>query len=396
MPQHRYLIIGGGITADAAARGIRSVDPQGSIGILSEETDPPYDRPPLSKGLWKGWAIERVDRGTPGLDGVQLHLGRRVQRVDLEPQTVLDERGTVYSYDRLLLATGVTPNTLPDAVPQVIYFRTLEDYRRLRAATQKASRVVVVGGGFIGTELASSLSQIGQQVTLVFPEDRLLAGLTTESMGADIAAMYRARGVDVRSGSTVVAVRRSGPRFLVAVSGESPETLRADVVVAGIGTTPNVHLAEGARLEVENGIVVDTSFRTSDPNVYAAGDVAAFWSPTLGRTLRVEHEDHANQSGFAAGQAMAGQEVNYDEVPYFYSDLFDQHYDVVGEVSPEMDLFEDWKEPNRQGIVYYLRSGRVRGVCLWNLPGKVQEARALIRGHQPHIHLDPAARISVE
>ncbi|MEZ4422730.1 MAG: FAD-dependent oxidoreductase [Gemmatimonadota bacterium] len=395
MPQHRYLIVGGGITADAAARGIRSVDPEGSIGILSQESDPPYDRPPLSKGLWKGWPVERVLRGTRELPNVQLHLGRRAQRIDREPRTVLDERGTIYSYDKLLIATGLQPRTLPDAVPQVIHFRTLEDYRRLRAATAASSRVIVIGGGYIATELAAVLCEAGKQVTVLFPEERVLEPITTPGIGEELAALYRTRGVDLRPGTKVLAVRRSGPRFLVAVSGASSETLRADVVVAGIGATPNVLLAQGARLEVEDGIVVDASFRTSDANVFAAGDVAAFWSPILGRTLRVEHEDHANQSGFLAGQAMAGLSVSYEHIPFHYSDLFDQHYDVVGEVGPGMETFEEWTDPYRRGIVYYLRGGRVRGLTLWNLPGRIDEARALIRGNRPHIHLDPTARIRV-
>ncbi|MEZ4414554.1 MAG: FAD/NAD(P)-binding oxidoreductase [Gemmatimonadota bacterium] len=393
MPQHRYLIIGGGITADAAARGIRSVDADASIGILSEEADAPYDRPALSKGLWKGWANDRILRGTDALEGVQLHLGRRAQRIDPDPRTVLDEQGTIYSYDRLLIATGLSANTLPDAVPQVIHFRTLDDYRKLRAAVATGSRVVVVGGGFVGTELAAVLTEAGKQVTLLFPEDRVLAPITTPGVGDELAALYRARGVDVRPGCTVAAVRRSGPRFLVAVSGATSETLRADVVVAGIGASPNLQLAAGARLEIDDGIVVDASFRSSDPNIFAAGDVAAFWSPTLGRTLRVEHEDHANHSGFLAGQAMAGLDVTYEHLPFFYSDIFDQHYDCVGEVGPGMEIYEDWAEPNRRGVVYYLRSGRVRGVCLWNLPGRIDASRELIRGNRPHVHLDPTARL---
>jgi 3-phenylpropionate/trans-cinnamate dioxygenase ferredoxin reductase subunit len=394
MPHHKYLIIGGGMAADSAVRGIRSADPEGSIGIVCDEPDAPYDRPPLSKALWTGKPEDRIWRHTAELDA-QLHLGRKALLLDREQRTVTDDRGAIYSYEKLLIATGLTPRTLKDAVPQVVYFRTYRDYKKLRQAPVKGRRIVVIGGGFIGSEMASSLTSAGARVTMLFPEDRICAPITLPEVGFRLNEAFRERGVDVRPGVEVHTVRRSGPSLLVSVGGEEPETLKVDAVVAGIGCDPNTAIAEAGGLEVNDGVVVDATLRTADPDIFAAGDVAAFWSTTLGRTLRVEHEDHANTSGMVAGQAMAGEDVTYDHLPFFYSDLFDQGYEMVGEIADDMEIVEDWIDPHAKGVVYYLRGGRVRGVALWNVPGRIEEARELIRGSDTFFQFDPAARIKV-
>lgn len=394
MAHHKYLIIGGGIAADAAARGIRSVDPDGSIGIVSEEPDAPYDRPPLSKGLWTGLTEDKIMRGTADL-GVHLHLGRRVLRIDRDRRGATDDRGSIYSYDKLLLATGVRPKRLSVDVPQVIYFRTLADFRRLKASAGPGKKFAVIGGGFIGSEIASSLRQVGSEVVMIFPEDRVCAGVTTPAHGEVLTEMYREKGVDVLTGVTVETVRRSGPKLLVSVGGDAPQTLRVDGVVAGLGSEPNTLLAEGASLEVEDGIVVDASFRSSDPDIFAAGDVAAFWSIPMGRTLRIEHEDHANASGMTAGKAMAGKKVTYDHIPFYYSTIFKETYEVVGDVSDDMEVVEDWKVPHKKGVVYYLRGGRVRGVALWNVRRKLKVARALIKDGASLFPFDSDAKIKI-
>ncbi len=384
MPHYRYLIVGGGMTADAAARGIRDVDADGGIGIVGDEPDPPYDRPPLSKGLWKDMEEERVWRGTEAL-GVDLHLGRRIVRLDPEAHTATDDHGVVYGWERLLLATGATPRTLDDAPPQVIHFRTVRDYRRLREAAREQRHFAVVGGGFIGSELAAALAGEGRNVTLLFPEEGVAARVLPGEQAAFMNDYYRERGVDVRPGAEVVAVRRSGDNLLVsarwkdAEEGRKEETFKVDGVVAGIGVQPNTGLAEAVGGEVEDGILVDPTLRTANPDVWAAGDVASIWCPPLGKRIRVEHEDQANTSGRHAGHSMAGEEAPFDHLPFFYSDLFDLGYEAVGELDPSLDVVADWAEPHRRGVLYYTREGRVRGVLLWNVWGKVKEARALIR-----------------
>lgn len=379
MPHYDYLIVGGGMTADAAIRGIRSVDADGSVGMISREPDPPYDRPPLTKGLWQGGSEASIWRDTDELD-VELLLDRKVVRIDREERTAKDDRGAVYSYGSVLLATGATPRTLPDAVPQVNYLRTFRDYRRLREDVRTKQRFAVIGGGFIGSEIAAALASAGKDVVLVFPEEGLCRQVLPASLSRHLNEEFRDRGVEVRDGRTVASVRRSGDEFLIATEEHEGRAIRVEAVVAGLGVEPETVLAEIAGLEVDDGVVVDTSFRTEDPHVFAAGDCAAFWSPVLGRRLRVEHEDHANASGMHAGRCMAGDLSDYDHLPFFYSDLFDLSYQAVGEIDPESDeVVEDWVEPNREGTLYYVRDGRVRGVLLWNVRGKLREARSMVR-----------------
>src|SRR3972149_5864133 len=169
MPHYHYLIIGGGMTADDALRGIRQVDPNGSLGLLSAEPHPPYNRPPLTKGLWKGKPIDRIWRGTDSA-GAELHLGRTARSLDPQNKRVVDDQGTVYTYDKLLLATGGTPHRLPFGGEHIIYFRTLDDYQRLKQLTAHAQRFAVIGGGFIGSEIAAALAMNGKEVTMLFPE----------------------------------------------------------------------------------------------------------------------------------------------------------------------------------------------------------------------------------
>jgi len=393
MPHYDYLIVGGGMTADAAVRGIRSIDEEGTIGILGREPDPPYDRPPLSKGLWSGQEEDSIWRDTEEL-GVGLHLNTDVVRVDREERRVRDQGGSDYTFGELLLATGGTPRKLPDAVPQVNYFRQVRDYRRLRAEADEKKGVAVVGGGFIGSEISASLAANGYPVTLIFPEEGIGARVLPPGLATHLNDYYRERGVDVRPGQTVASVRKSGDELLVATEDGTGRALRAAAVVAGLGIEPETTLAETAGLEVEDGIVVDSSFRTQDPHIYAAGDVAAFWSLPLGKRLRFEHECQANSSGMHAGKAMAGESAPYDHLPFFYSDLFDQGYEAVGELDPErLELVEDWVEPYETGVVYYLQSDRVRGVLLWNVWGKVKQARALIRAGRAMSRSDLVGRI---
>ena len=187
---------------------------------------------------------------------------------------------------------------------------------------------------------------------------------------------YAEKGVELLAGDVVTTLRKEGGGFILQT--QRGRTVRADGVVAGIGIEPNVLLAQRTGLQVENGIVVNQSLRTSDPSIFAAGDVANFYNPALGQRIRVEHEDNANTMGFQAGQSMAGCDVSYDHLPFFYSDLFDLGYEAVGQLDPRLDTLADWKEPFREGVVYYLREGRVRGVLLWNTWEQVNAARQLI------------------
>ncbi len=375
MPAYKYLIIGGGMTADAAAQGIREVDTAGTIGLIGDDPDPPYSRPPLSKALWKGEPLQSVWRGTEDR-GVKLHLGRRAVTLDAAAKQVTDERGTVYGYEKLLLATGGRVRRLPFGGDDMIYFRTLADYRRLRQATDAGARCLVIGGGFIGSEVAAAVRLAGREVTLVVPEAGIGARVYPPDLSRFLVQYYRDRGVDVRTEQRVAAMERRKGKLAARLGGG--ETVTADVAVAGIGITPDIDLAQHVGLEVDDGIVVDERLRTATRDVYAAGDVAAFHSPALDRRVRVEHEDNAITMGRHAGINMAGRAEPYHHLPFFYSDLFDLGYEAVGDLDARHETIADWKEPFREGVVYYLAGGRVRGVLLWNTWGQVDAARALI------------------
>jgi NADPH-dependent 2,4-dienoyl-CoA reductase/sulfur reductase-like enzyme len=368
------------MTADAACRGIRERDPDGSIGLVGEELHPPYNRPPLSKALWNGKDESSIWRETAAL-GVELHLGRRVVSLDLPERRATDDQGEVYSYERLLLATGGRPRRLAFGGDDVVYFRTLEDYERLRAL--QPAQAVVIGGGFIGSEIAAALAVNGWRVSLVFPEVGIGARLFPSELAAFLVDYYRSQGVEVLPGEAVTGIERVGDG--VKVTTGSGALLEASAVVAGLGIEPSVELGAAAGLPTGNGIVVDDRGRVAGrDDVFAAGDVARFPATALGGELRVEHEDHANSHGAHVGRTMAGADEPYDHLPFFYSDLFDLGYEAVGEVDSRLDTLAEWRDPSRKGVVAYLDEGRrARGFLLWGIFGRVDAARQLIRAEAP-------------
>jgi 3-phenylpropionate/trans-cinnamate dioxygenase ferredoxin reductase subunit len=378
MKTTRYLIVGGGMTGDAATQGIRDHDADGPITLVGSEPHPPYKRPPLTKGLWSGGDEAKIWRGTADR-GVDLVLGRTIVSVDLDAKHATDDAGDEYAWEKLLLATGGTPRRLANADDDVVYFRTLDDYRKLRALADGGAHVVVVGGGFIGSELAAALTGAGARVTMLFPEQTIAARVLPADLAQFVTGYYREKGVEVLTGETVEAVKGG-----VLTTGTG-RTVAADAVVAGLGIIPNVSLAEAAGLQVDNGIVVDEYGRVDGrDDVFAAGDVANFPLLALGHTARVEHEDHAVTHGKTVGANMAGAGQRYDHLPSFYSDLFDLGYEAVGDVDARLATVEHWEEPNRKGVVAYVDDERrPRGYLLWNTWDKVDDARALIRAAQP-------------
>lgn len=382
MEHSTYLIVGAGLTADSACKAIRKHDPDGAVVVLGEEPHAPYLRPPLSKALWKGEQEESIWRGTDTL-GVELRLGRRAVALDLDARTVTDDAGERYGYERLLLATGGRPRRLPFGGDEAIYFRTLDDYRRLRTLAGSGSRVCVIGGGFIGSEIAAALALNDCRVTIVFPEPGIGARLFPSQLTTALNDYYRNRDVDVRPQTTVTSIDRHGETTQVTLGDDA--VIEADVVVAGIGIVPNVELAADAGLPAPDGITVDAYGRVGGrDDVFAAGDVARFPATALGREMRVEHEDHAKSHGRLVGANMAGASERYDHLPFFYSDLFDAGYEAVGELDPRLDTLVEWSEPEGEGTITYLdRRRRPRGFLLWNRFGHLDAARELIQAGEP-------------
>jgi NADPH-dependent 2,4-dienoyl-CoA reductase/sulfur reductase-like enzyme len=390
MKNYRYLIVGGGLTADAAARGIRELDTEGSIGILSMEPDPPYLRPNLSKGLWKGRPLEKIWRNTQSLN-VDLILERKVTLLDPLKKYVRAEMGDEYSYDKLLLATGGSPAHLPFGADNIIYYRNLQDYRRLRALTDQAENFLVIGGGFIGSEIAAALSMNGKKVVMVFPEENIGAKIYPKDLADFITAYYRKKGVEIVAGDSIADIVKNGDRLMARTKGA--RTFDAAGVVAGIGIKPNLELAQRAGLRVGDGIIVDEHLKTSTPGIFSAGDAANFFHSALEKRVRVEHEDNALKMGKQAGRNMAGADESYTHVPMFYSDLFELGYEAVGELNSGLETVSDWQDSFNKGVIYYLDKGRVRGVLLWNVWKRVDQARTLMAEVGPFKPQDLIGRI---
>ena len=372
MKQVKYLIVGGGMTAAGAVKGIREHDADGSIALVGAEEHGPYKRPPLSKKLWSDPDESKLWLET---DAADLVLGRRVVELDLDARQARDDQGETYAYDKVLFATGGNPRRLGGDDRQVVYYRTLDDYRAVRERAQAGARAVVIGGGFIGSEVAAALVGAGVHVTMVFPEPAINFRLLPRELADFVSDYYREKGVEVLAEESVASVAGT------SVTLGSGRTLEADIVVAGLGIVPETSLAEAAGLALDNGIVVDELGRAGGrDDVYAAGDVANFPSPVLGKRFRVEHEDHANTHGRVVGANMAGAATPYDHMPFFYSDLFDLGYEAVGEIDSRLETVIDWETPNRKGVIAYVDGERrPRGYVLWDVWGKVDDARERIR-----------------
>ena len=367
----KYLIVGAGMTGDMAAKGIREQEPDGSITMIGADPHPPYKRPLLTKGLWHG--AEEASIWREPAEDVELVTGRRIVSVDLGGHSAMNDAGEKYSWEKLLFATGARPRRIPGA-EGVVWFRTLDDYHRMREVAVDGAHIVVIGGGFIGSELAASLADNDCRVTMLFPEGGVCDRLFPADLSGWVTDYYREKGIDVLVGEKVETA--SGDR----VQTGSGRTIEADAVAGGLGVIPNTELAEEAGLEVNDGIVVDEYGRApGHEDVFAAGDVARLPVPALGTSLRIEHEDHANTHGRVVGGNMAGAGMAYTHLPFFYSDLFDLGYEAVGILDSRLEAVEDWEEPFRKGVVTYVEDGRPRGVLLWNVWGKLDEARDLIR-----------------
>src|SRR5688500_10692478 len=393
MKHYKYLIIGGGLAGDGATRGIRELDAEGSIGMISMESDPPYMRPNLSKGLWKGRPEEKIWRKTE--ERAELHLNRQVIQLDPNKKYVRDDQGNEYAYDKLLIATGGSPNHLPFGNGNIIYYRDFQDYKHLRELTEQGDHFDVIGGSFIGSELAAALTIVGKKVTMIFPGEAISENIYPGDLAHFLNDYYRKKGVEIVTGDTVASVQKEANRLMLSTG--CGRASAADGVVTGIGIHTNLDLAKEAGLEIDNGIIVNERLETSVPNIYAAGDAANFFHSALGKRTRVEHEDNAVAMGKLAGHNMAGGNEAYTRIPMFYSDLFELGYEAVGNTSSKLKTVSDWQEePFKKGVIYYLGDDRVRGVVLWNVWNQVDNARALMMEKGPFKEEDLKGRIKGE
>lgn len=380
---YRYVIVGGGLAGASAIQSIRERDRKGSILLIGAETHNPYDRPPLTKKLWLGKKkVEEIFIHGPDFyleNEVVLSLGRRVAGIDPSARRLTDDKGNEYHYEKLLLATGGVPRSLPipgGDLQGVCYYRYLDDYLRMRDDAAEKKPAVVIGGGFIGSEIAAALNMNGIDVTMIFPEEYPVSRIFPESLGKHIQRHYIEKGVNMIPGDKPVSIAKNGTGFVTLT--EKGLSIKSGIVIIGIGIKPSMELAQAAGLETGNGIVVDEYLRTSHEHIYAAGDNAFFPYQALGKKMRVEHWDNALNQGMTAGRNMAGAREQYSHMPYFFSDLFEFGYEAVGEIDSALDTFADWKKENDTGVIYYLKEGHVRGAMMCNVWDKVDDARRLI------------------
>jgi NADPH-dependent 2,4-dienoyl-CoA reductase/sulfur reductase-like enzyme len=336
MAIERIVIVGGGLAGAKGAEALRDKGFKGEVTLVGEEPHLPYERPPLSKSYLLGETPfdEAIVHPADWYDAnhVTLRLGVRAQAIDRARREVALSDGSVLGYDGLLLATGSSPRRprLPGAdAAGVHYLRTLEDADALRALFGDGRRLAIVGAGWIGLEVAAAARHYGTRVTVVEMADQPLAAVIGAHLGAFYADVHRDHGVDLRLGVGVAEIRvRDGKATGLTLTDGA--MIDADAVVVGVGAAPNVALAESAGLTVDNGVLVDAALRTSDPAIFAVGDIANHLHPVLNTRVRVEHWANALNQPATAAAAMLGEDVHYDNLPYFYSDQYDVSMEYIG------------------------------------------------------------------
>jgi 3-phenylpropionate/trans-cinnamate dioxygenase ferredoxin reductase subunit len=380
--QH-VVIVGGGLAAAKTAEALRDEGYAGSIVVFAAERQVPYDRPPLSKAFLKGEQSAEDGYVLPESwyadHDVDLRLGTAVTSVDAEAHEVVATDGSRTAYDKLVLATGASPrrSDLPGAdLGGVLYLRTLEDSERLREAFQKDANVVIVGGGWIGLEAASAAREAGARVTVLEMAEQPLLAVVGPKLGASFAALHREHGVDLRTGVTVSAIEPAADSHKVgAVVLGDGTSIPADVVLVGIGATPNTDLAVTAGLELENGIVVDAQGRSSDPDIFAVGDVANAETPALGQRVRVEHWANALDRPPTVAKGVLGKPGDFDKLPFFYSDQYDLGLEYSGRGGRDDDIVIRGDLNGREYIAFWLDGDRVTAgmnVNVWDVQDDIQ------------------------
>lgn len=385
MNRFELVIVGGGLTAARAIKSYRDAGGEGRIALLTKERSLPYHRPPLSKRFLRGEA-ERQDTLVAPQDfydenDVELLLGTEVGRVEPGEQAVETTDGSRYRYRKLLLATGSEPRRLPVEgvdLPGVFTLRTIDDSAAIRAAAAGARDAVVVGSGFIGMEVAASLTGLGLEVTLVTVDTHLFAQLRSPEISEHLADLYRRRRVDIVFADRVRAFH--GRSSLDTVELQSGAALGAGLAVVGIGVQPALRFLEGSGIAVDDGVLVDERFATSVPGVYAAGDVARFLDPLYGRRRRIEHWSNADYQGREVGKVLAGADGGYDTVSTFFTESFGQTLKVFGDLSQHDDRVVRGSFADGDAVVSYLERGRLVGTLHTGQDEEAeQELKRLIR-----------------
>jgi len=402
MKTYKYAIIGGGLAGQRAGDGIRKVDTEGDVILVTAESHAPYQRPPLSKGYLRGEeGLDKVylkEETYYARNGIEVVSGVRANAVDPAARRVMLDDGRTLGYEKLLLATGSRAWRLPisgNDLPGVFALRTIEDADAIREAAQESERALVVGGSFIGSEVAASLAQLGLGVTMVFLESRLLEAIVPDELSTWLHNKYEANGVRILPNATLECLRGCEGVKRAVIRNDESHILEVDLVVMGVGVRLNTEMAQGAGLEMaeDGGVVVDAHLRTSAPSIYAAGDIAAWPDPTFGKRLRVEHWDVARRQGLRAGRNMAGDPKPYTALPYFFSDLFDLSFEVWGDLTT-------WDQTVLRGSLdegsfafYYFHQGSMVGVLTAGRPDEERKPmQALVSARSTYTEIADSLR----
>ncbi len=379
------VIVGGGLAAARTAEQLRRAEYTGPLTIVSDETHLPYDRPPLSKEVLRNPEHDVVLKPQEFYDenDITLRLGSAAASVDTAAQTLTLADGSVIGYDDLVIATGLVPKRIPSFpdLEGIRVLRSIDESAALRAHAATARRAVIVGAGFIGCEVAASLRQLGVEVVIVEPQPTPLASVLGEQIGALVARLHEAEGVQVRCGVGVASV--SGTDTVETVVLSDGTELQADMVVVGIGSHPVTGWLDGSGIEVDNGVVCDDAGRTSAPHVWAIGDVAS-WRSEVGHQVRVEHWSNVAEQARALVPALLGREAGaaVTTVPYFWSDQYDVKIQCLGEPAAD-DIVHLVEDDGRKFLAYYERDGVLTAVVGGGMPGKVMKARGKIAAATP-------------
>jgi len=429
---YKYVIVGGGTAAMSALLELKKNDPSAEVLLVTEENFAPYKRPPLSKELfrskdgaqslkYKDWqgkddTLEYKSEDWYKQNKVTIKKGTSVTNMNIQDQTISTNGGETYRYDKCLLATGGYPRIIPGDYEQlkgsVTEFRTIEDFRKLDSIAKQGGQVVIVGGSFLGSELAYSLAAHRNcKVTQVFLEPEVMARNLPRYLGGQVKDTLQRAGVQLKPNRNVIAVDKQGNT--VQIKFDNGEQMQADHVLLCIGIFPNTELAERSGLEIDpvNGGIMTNSELEARNNVFVAGDVLSYHDPVLGRR-RVEHYEHAASTGACAGRNMSStnnKRASYDHISMFWSEIGNISFEAVGEVNSRLNTFSVWDGVDivqngtpwsiapaplqnrrfKRGIVYYMNNNnRVVGVLLWNVPGKINAARAVVAAKKEYRDLN--------
>lgn len=392
MGQDSIVIVGGGLAAATTVNELREQGHTGTISLIGQEQELPYERPPLSKGYLQG--NDKLEDFTVNPaswyqeHNVQLHLGVRAEKIDRENQQVSLSDGSTVDYDQLVLATGARPNLGGKQpfeghdLPGVHLLRTVEQAKALRETLSEDTQLAVIGSGWIGMEVAASARSRGARVTVYSPDEVPLAKVFGDRFGHHLLELHQRNGVDVRTSTRVDSIQETDGHLEVV---SSAGTSRADVVLLAIGAVPNIELAHEAGLKTERGVIVDASLRSSDPKILAIGDIAEAFNTSLRRQLRVEHWDNAIRQGKLAAATLLGQDQNYDWAPYFFTDQFDLGMEYVGYSAPEDISVVRGDTETGEFIVFWLSEGKVTAamnVNIWDVNDTLRGLLGRSIGHE--------------